>query len=724
MHRSSPHSHKRSLLDLLSDVMHETVFALIEMRRQPHHQSAQAYEPRCTSLRHITEFAVLIFVADARKALRTTLFSTGTYPAVRVESGRCRPLSIADVLNAQTAFMFSGADVYTTISQLIECVSHRLDHFCSRLEKLQSPAWNIVVSKQQPLLNSLGFCTWDAFGHDVTQADVVQALEWFHANGIPFGYVILDDGWQAGGGEGPNFEHSQSEKTRTHRPCLQSYGPNKKFDHTLAALHERISVPIIAWTASIGYWGGTDGTACRVETNLVRGAVSKGLLKNNIGNLRHWEKLYEIPLPSTENIESFFNSYFVNSLAATHKLSGLKIDAQSILEMLHDVTDAGDGTEFRNSHSKSLTASYRNAMTKAAGEGFPHGIILNSMSCGQEAIFASGSTLSPTNICWRASDDHAFPNVDEDASMVVWHVLRNAMNTLMLGEIFPVSDWDMFTAHHKLARTHAIARVLSGGPICVSDSPSMLHAEGVALLKSLLTSDGKILRCEEPGRPAADCIFDDPRTDAVKLFKVFNCSCVNGVIGVFNLHRSSKASSTSGSFAPCDIHPFSKMPADVSYLSMIPHPPMRLFHHKNKFDPCPIQVVSLDALIVHVSPVLNISSAMQFAAIGNPRLLNAGAVIASISTTRISCETDYKGMYEKLSLSKLTAYVLVNVSLRDSGDSVFWLNENATSQLICLTRDGSTLSDSRYEVISGLSLLFVTVPLHGPREIEFVFEDP
>lgn len=54
--------------------------------------------------------------------------------------------------------------------------------------------------------------------------------------------------------------------------------------------------------------------------------------------------------------------------------------------------------------------------------------------------------------------------------MVAWHVSRNAMNKLFLGEVFRVTDWNMFCIGDENAYKHAMARVLSGGLVYISDS--------------------------------------------------------------------------------------------------------------------------------------------------------------------------------------------------------------------------------------------------------------
>lgn len=710
--------------DLLCEVQDETVFVLSELRKaprnSPHHSSSREAHLKAHSL---VEYAAILFLADAKCRLRTTLFSTGTYPAIRIESGRCESLRIDDIFRAHTCYMLTSPDIYAVTGDLIEEVSYRMRTFSSRQEKIRSQKWTFLTSKHQPILGSLGFCTWDAFGHNVSEARVMETMQWFRSKGIRFGYLVLDDGWQGGGGAGPNFEYSSEAKSLTDRPRLVSYGPNSKFSSSLSVLRDESSTPVIVWTAAIGYWGGTSGSACNLQTRIVKGTVSKGLLRNNIGDTSHWEKLCEVPIPTEENLNNFFHSYFCKNLSSVHRVAGLKIDAQSILETLQNGLYEGY-KHSADTQQCSSTLSYRSALAKAVNSAFPESIVINSMACGQEVLFASGVNPSSENVCWRTSDDHAFPGVEESSGMVVWHILRNALNTMLVGAIFPITDWDMFATNEKFSKLHAVARVLSGGPVCVSDRTPWDGDEGLALLRSLITSDGSVLRCSDPGQPTIDCIFEDPRRAPRKLFKVFNRSAVNGIIGLFNLNDGAACTNITGSFAPQDIHCFSKTPGNGSYISWISHTQRNAasaFHHRSKDEQCSVDVSALDVILVHISPVLRIPQVGWFAAVGKPGLLNAGAAIAAMTIGKKSHAE--KTRHSKLNLSDQFQFISIKVVLQDSGEMLFWMDDSAAKSLLYVLHDSKQIEDVKCRTVSDIKFLVVKIPSEEPRALEFLFNN-
>ncbi|XP_026191407.1 uncharacterized protein LOC34624260 [Cyclospora cayetanensis] len=100
------------------------------------------------------------------------------------------------------------------------------------------------------------------------------------------------------------------------------------------------------------------------------------------------------------------------------------------------------------------------------------------------------------------------------------------------------------------SRLQAAARVLSGGPVYVSDSPHDLrtHAQtlidrlgGGPLLNASRSPCGRppwrLLRCISVGLPMEDCLFFDPRKTPTG-FKLWNV-CMGGfVIGVFGLYEA------------------------------------------------------------------------------------------------------------------------------------------------------------------------------------------
>lgn len=96
------------------------------------------------------------------------------------------------------------------------------------------------------------------------------------------------------------------------------------------------------------------------------------------------------------------------------------------------------------------------------------------------------------------------------------HIANAAFCTLFVGAIaFP--DWDMFQSVHGAAALHAAARVVSGGMVYVSDRVGEHDFE---LLRRLVLPDGSVLRCLLPGRPTADCLFQDVSRNKRTVLKV------------------------------------------------------------------------------------------------------------------------------------------------------------------------------------------------------------
>ena len=85
---------------------------------------------------------------------------------------------------------------------------------------------------------------------------------------------------------------------------------------------------------------------------------------------------------------------------------------------------------------------------------------------------------------------------------------------------------------HKDALLHATARVISGGPIYVSDKPGQ---HDLALIRRLVLPNGTVLRGEVPGRPTRDCLLSDVQRDGTTALKVWNHGPVVGQLATFNV---------------------------------------------------------------------------------------------------------------------------------------------------------------------------------------------
>ena len=68
------------------------------------------------------------------------------------------------------------------------------------------------------------------------------------------------------------------------------------------------------------------------------------------------------------------------------------------------------------------------------------------------------------------------------------------------------------------AEKNSILRAISGGPIYVSNQIGRSRRD---LLMPLVLEDGHILRCDRPGMPTAECIFENP-INSGKIFKIQN----------------------------------------------------------------------------------------------------------------------------------------------------------------------------------------------------------
>lgn len=627
--------------------MNETVFVLAKLDR--HHL-------------HV-EYCAIMFCVDPDTGLRSTLFSTRIGPAVRIETGLNQPLKKTQLKNALVALMCIHDNPFLAVQSLIRQLAKHGFDVSSRLDKLQSSNWSrFTATTENPLLSNIGFCTWDAFDHSVSHADVAQTVKWFEQNKFPVAYLIVDDGWQT---------VSSSQRNSKHR-VLASFDANEKFPHSLNRVCHDTRLPIYAWTTIVGYWSGVSESIDSIRTVSTRGLISTGLRRNNVEDLAVYEGRYCIPYPDDKNVRAFFARYFTDALSQQQGVSGLKIDAQGVLTY----TCGGLETVDRKMTRYHTIKLYRAVLSEIAQQAFGDTILINCMSCAPEIILTSGRTLSSANVCWRTSNDHAFPNVDEIPSAVAWHIVSNALNTLILGEIFPIVDWDMMRigdADKRLVRLHVVARVLSGGPIYISDKTPFRCARALSHARDVIQSlvhgtDGRILRCIDVGRPTIDSLFVHPmeckpEEGGARTFKVFNRNSVNGIIAVFNLSDDGGGKTVEASYEPADILDFALLPSErgrrriggfqssgsapasalapasastpgkfVSVAMMgEDNVPVRVYVHQGIHDGCRIAVKALHVAVVHVCPVFKAGAGFEVSVVGQARYVNCGAAVESVT---------------------------------------------------------------------------------------------
>lgn len=336
----------------------------------------------------------------------------------------------------------------------------------------------------------LGWCSWNSFLRDVSESGLRDAVQLFSKRKMPFKMVLIDDGW-----------HSVEEEK------LTSFEPDRsKFPNGLAkaakALKESEVKYVGAWLTLQGYWRGVkEGSPLSVSYPMVKGKYNEQLI------------------PNPERLEGHkFYRDFLGYLKSS-EIDFVKVDNQ--FDVFRYAAD--------NMPVERLAEGLHYALESSAGMfGLP---ILNCMANTPDCFFF----WSNSNVA-RASMDY-IPYWKDGAKR---HLLYCAYNSLWLSQVaWP--DWDMFQTHDPYALVHAVSRLLSGGPVYVTDMPKMINS---VLLRKMTLKDGRLPEMDMPAIPTDDCIFKDPYNEQVAL-KLYTTMSVKGlgkigIVGAFNITSSGK----------------------------------------------------------------------------------------------------------------------------------------------------------------------------------------
>ena len=342
------------------------------------------------------------------------------------------------------------------------------------------------------LFNRLGWCTWDAFYRSVDAEKVRGGLASFQALGVPLGFVLLDDGWQ---------------QVNEYEQLAGIEADAGRFPGGLSALvrtaKDEFAIPFFGvWTTLQGYWRGIDP-----ESPLARDypLFETERVLAETGRARRMKMHTFAPAAAAR----FYGDSF--AWLAAQGVDFVKVDNQGSQEMF-----------LESRYGFDACADYHRALAESAARHLPAGVI-HCMAMSADNVF----NHRPASLL-RNSDDF-YPNQAHNPSD---HLTHNCYNNLWTS-VFAVPDWDMFQSHHRHAEFHAAARALSGGPIYVSDRPGCQDA---ALLRRLMTGDGRLLRLERPALPSPSCLFLDPQKLPV-LLKAFSFAGDGaiGVLGCFNV---------------------------------------------------------------------------------------------------------------------------------------------------------------------------------------------
>ena len=431
-----------------------------------------------------------------------------------------------------TAKLFSWYDKLTFCHELAFLYAEGQNPFemmaeCARLGlKILNSGCRTRDERRYPeLFEYLGWCSWDAFQIRVTEDDLITKCREFEDKNIPVKWAIIDDMW----GEVRDFYDAPYDTKEDmfrvmHTSKLYSFKADpKRFPNGLKGCIDKINkfgIKTGIWHPTTGYWMGIDpdGEIYRDYRDC--------LIQTESGHYLH---SYE-----QDKAYKFYNAF--HDYLRKCGTEFIKIDNQSMTNRFYrGLAPVGE-----------VSRNFHNAMEASVGQHFDNQMI-NCMGTASEDMW--NRTVSPISRC---SGDFQ----PENKEWFTKHIMQCSYNCLVQGQFY-YCDWDMWWTDDGQAMKNSVIRAVSGGPIYVSDTSDRSRRE---ILMPLVFEDGKILRCDRPGMPTADCITSDPRING-EIFKIQNKCNEHGVIAVFNLDEDDKA--VSGIISPWDVDGFDEDEAAV-----------------------------------------------------------------------------------------------------------------------------------------------------------------
>lgn len=332
----------------------------------------------------------------------------------------------------------------------------------------------------------LGWCSWDAFYQQVDENGLLAKAAELNELGLPVRWFMIDDGW---------LDESAGK--------LRSFGaqPDKfpqGIGSTIRLLKERHALRWVGvWHTIAGYWNGIE------PGSPIESMLSRYLRRTASGSL----------LPSTDPALGFGFWHAWHGELRRQGVDFVKVDSQSSIRHL-----------LRRERSVGEAASSAHQALEASVALHFDGAIINCMGMAQENIWHR-----PMSAVSRNSDDY----MPKEPHGFREHAMQNAYNSVLHGALY-WGDWDMFWSDHRDDIRHAVLRAVSGGPVYVSDR---VGGTDPSKLLPLVYDDGRLLRCDRPALPTADCLTVDPTKSLLPL-KLWNTAGGAGIVAAFHIAES------------------------------------------------------------------------------------------------------------------------------------------------------------------------------------------
>ena len=387
-----------------------------------------------------------------------------------------------------------GSRPYDLMGQCVNAALRLLDNGVKPRTQRQYPE----------IFEYLGWCSWDSMQIRVDEAGILQKCDEFRQKQIPVKWAIIDDMWaEIRDFYGKEYANFREMVKLMHSSRMYHFEADPiRFPNGLAHCIEKVKecgLQVGMWFPTTGYWKGIDpeGEAYRI--------LKAHLIESQIGTF--------IPNWNREHAYAYFTEImgFLKDCGADF----VKVDNQSIFRRQYKgFAPIGQ-----------MARQFHDAMETSAAEQFDSKMI-NCMGMASENMW--NRSTSPISRC---SDDF----LPENKAWFTKHVLQCAYNSLLQGQLY-WCDWDMWWTDDGQAEKNSLMRAVSGGPIYVSD---MLERSRPEVLAPLTLRDGKILRCDRPGVPTADCVTADPTVSGTAM-KVQNMAGEHGILAVLNLDADAR----------------------------------------------------------------------------------------------------------------------------------------------------------------------------------------
>lgn len=335
----------------------------------------------------------------------------------------------------------------------------------------------------------LGWCSWEEYRFDISEALLLDAVERIEASGLPIRTVLVDDGHldvapiraaaNENDAEANEVEGGDGTPQNVFGSGLRSFAPDaRKFPRGWEALLSRRNPDGVRW---MGVWLNFNGYWNALHPRNEFGALNAQLEASPCAGL--------VPRDDLLSAFAFYDAMI--GAARAHGFDFVKVDNQSA--HLKHCRGLGNGVSHAVHASQALEAACARHM-----DG-----LINCMAHGPACLF----NTRVSNVT-RCSEDYLLG----DEKRARRHLHNSYANLPWLGQT-AWGDHDMFHSDDPASgHIMAASKALSGGPVLLSDSPERFRHDNIL---PLCWNDGGLLRPLAPAAPLPASLFADPFSEAV-----------------------------------------------------------------------------------------------------------------------------------------------------------------------------------------------------------------